>query len=922
MIFSSSRLLPPCLALILLALSIDGLACSGRLHIEVQDAGVYALDYTAIVAQQPQLKDCASDELVLLNRGKEVPIRVRDEGNGQFGPGSRIEWVGVALHGPESWYDQYSTVNVYLLGAAAGTHARMHELPPVTMVKPAPLRRKFHFEQENLMLRLSDREMKPGEEPDVWQWVKLTPVDAQPFAYTFDLADVDLHVPGEKDIALTLNFRGVSNVIAVPKTSKPVDHVVEVSLNGKALTTLSWDGRDEMRKELDVARVLLHEKGNIISLRIPKRVAPNDPQNFIVDVAMFNWMEVSYPVRGDLAVSTAPATAAPDAAVEFQYKGADIPQLYDGSGGYRAMTALGGGRFVASGAGANVELYPAVGALLSPALTRAVVDGDLRAARSGYDYLIVAHPRLLESIQPLAQFHREHGHTVDVIDVDDIYDQFNDGIIHPLAIRNLVAWGTQHWQIKPRYLLLVGDASTDIHHDVRNGRLTGASYALRAQPDTAEMLPSAGFGGMRTYAYSTSDPQLPNRNLIPTWQFPTGEGQSASDNDFVTMKADDFHPTLAVGRIPVVEPAEVKAIVDKTIDYLSKPMPGPWRHDVTFISTSEMASFKQESDKIAADLDRQGFATNSVYTNSTDKDNAHYQEARSVLRDDLDAGNLLVHFLGHGGSYIWRVGSMGDLFSLDDVSKLTNAGRYPMVLAMTCFSAPFDNPTDDSIGERFLREANRGAVAVFAASWQNSPNPQYSRTLIEELLQPGKPIGDAIVATKAKITDRGFVEMYNLLGDPALVLARPQGKLEIVRTADRWNPQILVRMPGPDFGGDVYVDWIDTDGKKLVSRHYQARNTQFALTPVDKAVTVSVYVADTRNGSTASGGMSLLETPKPVIPVAKPEPVKTRPTVAPTATLPRDPHDTIARLDFDTAAERPPGRKPARAARASTTGSP
>ncbi len=899
-------------------LSSAVLACSGRLHIEVQDSGVYALDYAAIVAREPALKDCTSDEFVLFNHGKQVPIRVRDADQGHFGPGSRIEWVGQALHGPLSWYDQYSTVNVYLLAAVAGTHARMHELPAMPAAKPQPLWRRIHFEQENLMLRLSDREMKPGEEPDVWQWVKLTPVDAQPFAYNFDLPDADLHARSEADVTLTVNFRGVSNVPAQPKHTKPADHAVDVTLNGKALATLNWDGRDEMRKDLRVPRALLKDKGNVIGLRVPKRAAPNDAQNFIVDVAMFNWMEVSYPVRGELAASTAPATVAADGSVAFQYAGADVPQLYDADGGYRAMTALGNGQFVARSAGAGVEMYPVVASsLLSPALVRAMAADDLRAAGPGYDYLMVAHPSLLAAIQPLAQYHREHGHTVHVVDVDDIYDQFNNGIIHPSAIRDLVAWGMQHWPTKPHFLLLVGDASTDIHHDVRNGQLTGASYAIRAQPFAAEMLPPGGFGGMVTYAYSTAHPQLANRNLIPTWQFPTAEGQSASDNDFVTMKPGDFHPTLAVGRIPVVEPAEVKAIVDKTLDYLSKPAPGPWRREVTMVSTSEMASFKAESDKIAADLDRRGFSTNSVYTNATDKDVAVYQQTRSVLREDLDAGNLLVHFLGHGGSYIWRVGPMGDLFSLDDVSKLTNAGRYPMVLAMTCFSAPFDNPTDDSIGERFLREANRGAVAVFAASWQNSPNPQNSRSLIEELLKTGNPIGDAIVAAKAKIQDRAFVEMYNLLGDPAIVLARPQGELNIARSADRWKPQVLVSVPGSDFGGDVYVDWLDANGKILTARHYQARDKQFALTPMDKAATVSVYVADSRNGSTAAGGMSLLDPPKPAVPVNKPKPAlpATRHAAAPAG--PRDPHDTIAELGFDA-----PKAAPVQKTAAANTGSP
>lgn len=931
----SSRLLSPCLALILLALSIDSMACSGRVHIEVRDAGVYTLDYAAIVAQQPGLADCASDDLVLLNRGKEVPIRVRVDGSGGFAAGNRIEWVGQALHGPQSWYDQYSAVNVYLLGAAPGVHARMRELAADTAAaKPALMRRTQHFEQENLMLRLGGNETKPGDEPDVWQWAKLTPIDAQPFSYVFDLPDADLsnaasRTPADADIALTLDFRGVSNVIAVANTTKPVDHVVEASLNGKLLASFEWDGRSEMRKQLSVARRLLREQGNSISLRVPRRVAANDPQNFIIDVAMFNWLEVSYPVRGNLTASSASLRATADAPVELEGRAAtnpqllQIPQLYGSDGAYRMLTPLGNDRLRAAGAGANVDLYPVRdGQLLSPVLTRPVADGDLRA--NAADYVIVAHPRLLQAIQPLAQYHREHGHQVAVIDVDAIYDQFNDGIIHPVAIRNLVAWGTQHWTIKPRYLLLVGDASFDIHHDLRRNRPSPDLYALRPQPLPGELMTPGGLSNMATFSYKDWDPELANRNLIPTWQFPSSEGQSASDNDFVAITPGDFRPALAVGRFPVVEPAEVKAIVDKTLAYLSDPAPGPWHRDVTFVSTSELASFKQESDKIAMDLDHQGFATKSVYTNFNDTDQTHYQQARMTLRKDLDAGNLIVHFLGHGGQFIWRVGPIGDLFTLDDVSALANIGRYPLVLAMTCFSAPFDHPTEDSIGERFLREADKGAVAVFAASWSNSPNPQYSRSLIEQLLKPGVTIGAAIVAAKSKIADRDFVETYNLLGDPAVVLARPQGRLQFMRTADRWNPQILVRVSDADFGGDVYVDWLDADGKPVAAQKYQARDRQFALTPVDKAAQLRVYAVDTRDGRSAFGSFILSERPKPAASTAaaKPLPTTAKPPASPgapagrTATPPPRPvpsaahagqrPDKIARLGFDAAQAQSP----------------
>jgi hypothetical protein len=123
----------------------------------------------------------------------------------------------------------------------------------------------------------------------------------------------------------------------------------------------------------------------------------------------------------------------------------------------------------------------------------------------------------------------------------------------------------------------------------------------------------------------------------------------------------------------------------------------------------------------------------------------------------------------------------------------------------------------------------------------------------------------------------------------------------------------LVRLPGLDFGGEVDVNWIDADGKVLASQHYQARDPEFALTPVDKAATVSVYAADMRNGNTAAGALNLLPPPKPAVaatggrsavpapaPAAPVVPAKPSPATQP-AKPSRDPHDAITRLDFDSA---------------------
>src|SRR6185436_15350297 len=98
-----------------------------------------------------------------------------------------------------------------------------------------------------------------------------------------------------------------------------------------------------------------------------------------------------------------------------------------------------------------------------------------------------------------------------------------------------------------------------------------------------------------------------------------------------------------------------------------------------------------------------------------------------------------------------------DLFNLDDLDKLAPNERLPVVLAMTCYSAPFDHPTADSIGEKFLRDPQRGAVAVIAASWRNAPNLGMSQGLVDQILI-APTLGEALQSAKRLSHDRDFVE--------------------------------------------------------------------------------------------------------------------------------------------------------------------
>ncbi len=833
------------------------LACEGALHVEIETTGVYALDHATVSSHAPGLADCASDRLVLTNKGQPVPIRIVDGGDGRFGPGDRIEWVGQQLHGPESWFDPFSVNNVYQLRAADGEHARMQEVA-ADQTGVAGLDRQLHYEQENLMIRLDQSQQKPGEEPDVWQWAKLTHADPAPFEFGFDLPDL---APGPGKAEVTLNLRGLSRAVIRPGVDKIADHALQVSINGGTPTPLSWDGRDEVTKTITVPVSALKPRENRLALSVPKRMNAWDKTNPVVDVIMFNWAEFRFGVNGNLDAGALPFRVTGDGSrsIELTWSGSESLTLYGMDGVRRSGTRMPGQRHRFAAAPAGVEQLPVVdGTLAAPKLVRAMAADDWRAPSQGYDYLIVTHETLRDAISPLAEFHRERGLKVATIDVSDVYDQFNHGIVHPMGIRNLVNHAHEHWpEPKPRFLLLVGDASFDIRNNTEND-LRYAKFSNNMH----ELAYSGHFAGIQGTSYGADAPKFAGRNLIPTWQYPSPEGQSASDNPYGIV-GDGYHPTVAVGRFPVVTPDEVAGIVEKTINYVRTPQLGNWRRDVMFI-TDESDHFKKVSNDIADTIGAEGFTADRIYASASEADNLNHQ---SAIKDGINEGQLLVHFLGHGGRYIWRTGPPDirknhDLFTLDDVSNLTNHGKLPMILSMTCYSAPFDNPSEDSIGERFLRERDKGAVAVFAASWRNAPSTTYSKALVGELLTPGATIGEGIVRAKKSITDRTLVEMYNLLGDPALVLERPRDRAQIVFDESRWNPGLLVSLPGNGFDGRVDIDWLDAEGAKIASTSHTSNEARFrvpmpTLAGGKTAHGVRVYAADLRTGRDASVGVNL-----------------------------------------------------------------
>ncbi len=814
----------------------EAVAAPASVLLEIPDTAAYRVTHEQLAAVVPDLGEIDSTRLRLSTRGEPRQVHVQDGGDGRFGPGDSFSFHAVRLRGPQSWFDTYAVNNVYRLDFD-GSASAPGRTTAGTANGAAALRRSLHLEEENLQIRLNNRWIEPGEEPDLWFWSKLTQVDPEPFRSQFDLPDLGAHAG---TVHIELGFRGLSEIRG--DEGKPADHVVEVRINDVLVRTVEFEKRDEVRTRLALPAQALRDTGNSLELRVPQRVVGG--ADALVDVVMFDFIAFDYPIASELAHALLPFSVERAGAVALAVAGEPrMLTLYGSDGGRHVADQRDGRWHVPALPPGEYHAVPD-GHYREIAGIRAMPASDWHNVEQGYDYLLIAHPSLQEASRPLAEFHRSQGLRVAEVDVTHLYDQFNHGIIHPRAIRDFVAHAYHHWPApRPRFVLLVGDASFDIRSD----RAEDTRYAKWAN---MELLIPGQFGTIPGGTYEGTDKLAARRNLIPTWQYPSEEGHSAADNYFVAVDGDDWLPDLALGRFPVVEPEEVAAIVTKTIGYATRVDFGDWRRNTLF-TTDTSQYFQSESTRLAESLVADGFRSRRVYADAEATDN---EPQINALNEAINEGQLLVHFIGHGGRYIWRTGPPDfarnhDLFTLDHVAQLENGDRLPMVLSMTCYSAPFDHPSADSIGERFLREPGKGAIAVFAASWRNSPTPVFSESAVRELMTPGATIGEALMRAKHAIPNqwqRTLVETYNLLGDPAVVLKRPSLplKLHVDERGDRRHLELAAEQ---SVNGRATVQWMDADGQLLAERQQEMRGRFTRLdvpAEAEAATEIRAHVAD------------------------------------------------------------------------------
>jgi hypothetical protein len=685
--------------------------------------------------------------LKMFGKGVEVPILVR--------PDTTIEFYAVHNYGDSTYIDTFTDTSAYFLtwGGTPGLRFSPALQPGGTVganVVSAKVTR--HLEQNNGYFygvgdaEVSNNDVMPGEG---WAWGNPSewfyPTTTREFPFAVDSIDI-AGVLMARIRARTFGTTGVNN--------PGPDHDARFWLNDSLVGEIFFEARTEGRLDTLFSASWLRDSSKLRVTSVPTQTNPNQ---FYLD-----WFEIDYQrflrARNNQLYFTSEGPTGPNP-TQFTVVGFSNPQI-DVLDLTTRRTITGGNvtgdstngyaiQFKDTSSTAKNYFVVAAGGQMSVGPLSRKVFTDIRVNTQGADYIIITHRTFLVAAQRLAA-HRQTVNQVRtrVIDVQDIYDEFNYGVMNGTKLKDFLRYAYLNWQAPaPTYLLLFGDASWDFHK------------------------------------YLSTSTQT---NFVPGYGVPTG------DNWFACFNPDtNFIPSMLIGRIPSRDSIQAQRTVDKTIGYDGYTL-GDWNKKYMFVAG---LNFNSEStiNSYVTPPPLAGIPYRVYKTTPAVIDGEHKQEMRDLVRDGL----VFINFLGHSGGRIWEV-DIGDPNTLENTN-----GRLPFLVSVSCNVGAYAEPANPLLAEDFMLADNCGAIASWASStegWAGAGVSLVNFFLTGVRIDSIRELGSLTNTARVRLWQTygnyyiyiASVKCNPLLGDPLARLAIPL-RPDLALT----GPDISVNIPTP-----------------------------------------------------------------------------------------------------------------------------
>jgi hypothetical protein len=706
----------------------------------VDNDGIYQLTYQDLFDAGVPVDTLDPRTLHIYNQDIEIAFYVEGEDNGIFEAGEYLVFYGQKVN------TKYTDTNIYWLswGGANGLRMTNQDGTPLNhFSSPTEFLTTVHAETDTDYYSNDPS----GSNNDHWYWKMVSayyyagdphnPPHLPPYKEDFT-TDLEHISSGNQ----TINLRGL-----IKGFFSYDSHHILISLNGQQVDDHIFPYGAEYEFDLSIPQSNLVEGTNTLTVECPLDLGGAE------DDVLFNWFEIDY--YDTFVAENNRLFFDGDNAGQWEYH---VDGFSDTSLEVFDITdplspvSITGGNALATTNGYQLEFEDTISGerhyLAQTTASRikpTIILDNPSAWKSdtlGADYIIISHADFLSQVQPLADFRSSQGYRVQVIDVQDLYDEFSGGIFDPAAIRTFLEYAYTSWQPPaPSFVLFVGDGNFDYKN-----------------------------------SFGWNEP-----NYIPPYLVDADPfiGEVPADNRYVSVSGSDILPDMYTGRFPVRTPTEAQIMVQKTLNYEQSNPPGSWNEALTFVADNADSggNFPLSSESIINSYVPSSYTVGRIYygINYTSP-----SSARTALINAINQGSAIVHYAGHAGTQQW---ASENLFRLGDLAALTNSSWLPFFIPMTCQEGYFiwpSSPTKNlsSLGESIVRLNNGGAIASWSPAGYgvSTGHDRLDRSLFNNLFnnysyQLGYLTTQAkydLFAQTASFLD--LIETYHLFGDPALFL--------------------------------------------------------------------------------------------------------------------------------------------------------
>lgn len=405
------------------------------------------------------------------------------------------------------------------------------------------------------------------------------------------------------------------------------------------------------------------------------------------------------------------------------------------------------------------------------------------------DYIIITASNYLKAADSLAKFHTmHHGLATFVTTTGRVFNEFSGGQPSPIGIRNYIKYiydkAKKNNTITPKYLLLLGIGNFDYK-------------------------------------------KIDNQTQVPSYESLISNAvlsSYATDDFFAILKeGEDINSpqgiqalALSVGRLPVKNGADADVTVKKLMQYQNENNLGAWRNQLTWVADDgdyNLHLDHAEEISTGLKLNQPKWNQKKIYLDFFPAINSSagntYPLANNMIKQMVNNGTLILNYTGHGN--YTRLAEEA-VITLNEIMQWDNAGKLPLMITASCDFAPFDQPKIAPIGFDAFVKNEKGIIGLVAASRLVFAfnNKEINDEFVKQLLVPDKSgnyksIGAALQNAKSNYWKKGSdytnAFKFNLMGDPALQLAKPSYGVNI----ERINQKIFKEKDTLKAGGKYQV---------------------------------------------------------------------------------------------------------------------